>query len=129
MTVIIQGLDDDIMQLKADTESAIVGTVIEVEGLLRARTRVDTGNARNSWHTSRVADDYGVEGANQPNAADVMAQYSLGETIYVNNGAEYISYLENGTSRMAGDHMVRRTINDVPELLERQNADVRAARR
>lgn len=61
------------------------GFVMERE--TKRRTPVDTGTLRNSWHT------------------DVEVR---GRTVHVEVGSniEYAVYVENGTSKMAGRHML-----------------------
>jgi len=53
----------------------VVGNMVEE---LKARTPIDTGNARNSW-----------------------SSYETGNGVNVENSAEYIQYLNNGSSKQA----------------------------
>ena len=74
----------------------------ETEFLKRVedRTPVDTGHLQNSWAIASDAD-----------------------SIVINNDAEYASYVEHGTSRMAGAHMLAVTLS------ERENISQLAVRR
>lgn len=93
----------------------LVQTVaMEVDAGVRAKTPVDTGNARASWNTSLNEPVYREQPAiGHPGNASAVAGMTKPEVVYVTNSAEYISALENGHSKQAPQGMVALTIAEV----------------
>ena len=106
-------------------ESVITGTMIEFGSKVMERTPVDTGFARNSWTLTKhknYTDDNGL-------GEEKILDFSLGESLYLNNGANYINKLEDGTSTQAPQGMVRITLPEIPYILQDQIRDYMRANR
>jgi hypothetical protein len=126
MGVEIDGLEKAIRFVQGVAESVVVGTAAETASRIAERTPVDTGNARLSWHITDDPHDAGIEGKNSldADAARIARTFSRGDReIYIVNSAEYIKYLEHGTSRTAPRAMVARTLPEVPEIANKQLED------
>lgn len=126
MGVEINGLEKTIKLVEGVTESVVVGTAAETASRIAERTPVDTGNARLSWHITDNPHDAGIEGNNSldADAARIARTFSRGDReIYIVNSAEYIKFLEYGTSRIVPRAMVARTLPEVPEIAKRQLED------
>lgn len=94
------------------------------------RTPVDTGFLRGSWFVS-VNDIGAFDGSPDKGGQQSVARVSVsiagtkvGDTIYVLNGANYASYVENGNSRMAPRGFVKSTVNDAPQIAARTAARI-----
>lgn len=124
---------DFAVELKAEMDAAAkehltltkVVTLQVLEGVTKL-TAVDTGRARNNWQASvgapatgevlaGVGGSYGAppSSAQYAQANGALAQLKPFGVAYVSNNLEYISYLENGTDRMAPQPMVRPTIDRI----------------
>jgi len=106
-------------------ESVITGTMIEFGSKVMERTPVDTGFARNSWTLTKnknYTDDNGL-------GEEKILDFSLGESLYLNNGANYITSLEYGHSSQAPKGMVRITLPEIPYILQDQIRDYMRANR
>lgn len=94
------------------------------------RTPVDTGNARSNWNIATGAPVFDVvERKFDPAAAPAASQgvamqkaFKLktpktGQTIWITNGADYIGFLEFGTSRMAPFAMVQLSVQEITQAI------------
>lgn len=128
MGVQVDGIEQTIKFLEGVVESVIVGTTAETASRIAERTPVDTGNARLSWHITQDPHDAGMEGNNSldADAARIARTFSLKDReIYIVNSADYIKYLEYGTSRMPPNAMVARTLPEVPGIAQAQIEDAK----
>ncbi len=110
MTVLAGGTGKAIEQLVRKT--ALVADQVVVLG-----TPVDTGRARANWISSVNAaeerndlppDKTGQAALDQ--ARLTVGRYRLGQSIFLTNNVEYISFLENGSSKQAPNGMVAAAI-------------------
>jgi len=128
MGVEVEGLRETMERVESNTRSVIVGTVYEFANRVKMRTPLKTGFARNSWIVTVDRDDYGDIGNNVIEARiGAVSQMQLGQTLYINNGANYIKALENGHSRQAPQGMVAITLPEVDEIIADEIADVKRA--
>lgn len=103
---------------------------IEVFASVVRRTPVDTGRARGNWVVSigspssmiSAALDSGAYGGNpgsasagQANAA--LADFKIGQAIYIMNNLPYINRLENGYSKQAPAGMVAVTTTEFSDFV------------
>ena len=117
MSVTIEDPQGGITRYLEDvTEGAVTATLFEMDGRLRSLTPVDTGFARNSWLVTMSENDEGQPGANPPGGAAL--QYKLEKVAYINNGANYIEFLDNGSSQQAPGGMTDLVIPEVPRIIE-----------
>jgi hypothetical protein len=84
------------------------------------RTRVDTGRAKGGWQTTV---NYSPE--NDINRLDVSGELAMAEAnaalanlgpfqnVLLTNNVHYIRYLNDGTDKFAGDHMVEGALAEV----------------
>lgn len=129
MPVRIDGIERTIQFVEEVGTSVVLGTAIEAASLMKELTPVLTGYAMNSWIVTPDKDDVGMVGANTDVVGTgLFAQFGLGQTIYINNGAEYIVPLEYGHSAQAPQGMVAVTLPVVPELAKDQLDDFLKAR-
>jgi len=130
MGLIVEGIDEAIEFIGNISESAVVGTAIEVESRLREETPVDTGYARNSWITTDDPEDIGTPGENTPaQKLAVLQNFRLGETVYINNGCDYIESLNDGHSKQAPYGMTYKVMPEVPDIVRDQVEDAERAGR
>jgi len=130
MGVKVTGIQAEIRFVEEVSESVVIGTAYEVAGKFQGRTPVDTGFARNSWIVTTSPDDFGTLGNNSIEARIALVnQIKLGQDIYINNGAEYISALEHGHSSQAPAGMVSVTKPEIPGIADRQIKDAERAGR
>ena len=78
---------------------------------------VDTGRARGNWQVSQGSPIETPLEVTDPAGAGTLSRGTtrllaivLGETVWITNNVEYISYLEHGTDRMAAQPMVAPTL-------------------
>jgi len=121
MSVRVEGIDEAKEHINGLLEGAIGLIGLEFTGRVVEKTPVDTGFARNSWIMTKDRDDEGTPGANNPaqSALVVVGSYKLGESYYINNGAEYIGFLEDGRSNQAPNGMVDTTLPELPEIADK----------
>ncbi len=130
MGVKIDGVQAIIEFVEQVAVSAQIGTAYETASRINGRIPVDTGYARNSTIVTPNRDDVGTLGNNDLEARIALVnQIKLGETVYINNGAEYIDILEKGHSQQAPSGFVQTTLPEVPAIADKQIKDaVRAGR-
>jgi len=83
------------------------------------KTRVDTGRARGNWQLAIgtppsgevAADPTGSSAIARGSAA--LANYSRLRNVFIANNVPYISFLNNGNDKFAGDKMIERTLVEV----------------
>jgi len=121
MTVTVEGIDGAIQYIDGVVEGATGAAIVEIESRLRELTPRDTGFAANSWHTTTDENDEGNLG-NNPDAVTrgYPEAYDLGDTTYINNGANYIGVLDDGRSNQAPNGMTSIVMVEVPEIFDRQ---------
>lgn len=98
-------------------------TCFELAERVVTRTPVDTGFARGSWY-SAIGSASPKAGAPDPSGGAALAAMSAifldikgGEKVYVLNNCQYIEALEYGHSKQAPQGMVRRTIQEAPQIV------------
>ena len=88
-------------------------------------TRVDTGRARGGWQVTvnkpservlKTSDKNGS--ATIKKGTNKVLDSEEGEDIWVTNNVSYIKYLNYGTDKIVGDHMVERTLSRVQSQTE-----------
>lgn len=130
MGVNVTGIQATIQFVEKVAESVVIGTAYETASRFQDRTPVDTGFAKNSWIVTTGRDDFGVPGNNDLEARiAIVNRIRLGQTVYINNGAEYIKALENGHSKQAPGGMVRVTLPEVSQIARDQLRDAKRAGR
>lgn len=130
MGVTVSGVQATIEFIERVAVSAQIGTAYETASRMMERTPVDTGYAANSWLVTPNRNDVGSLGNNNLTARiAAVNQIKLGETIYINNGAEYIDILEKGHSQQAPRGMVQVTLPEVPDIADKQIKDAARAGR
>jgi hypothetical protein len=106
------------------------GLLVTISGLLHM-TRVDTGRARGGYQVSvgspadgaSGAEDYKGETGDPPSSDErerllaPLADMKPGDALYITNNVEYIEYLNDGTTKFAGDHMQERAIDNTLQAL------------
>lgn len=105
------------------------GIVLELLNRVKEYTPVDTGWLRANW-VDRLnesgesqprpegAERGAYESYQPPELYAAIASASLGDTIYIVNDVPYAGYVEYGTSRMEAVGMLRRTIQDAPQIAD-----------
>ena len=128
MGVRVEGLQATIEFVSEFPKEIVTGTAFEFASRCRRRTPVDTGYAMNSWIVTLDRNDFGTPGSNIVDARiGQVESMRLGQTVYVNNGANYIGPLERGHSRQAPGGMVAVTVPEVPDIVQAQVADLKGA--
>lgn len=121
MTVLAGGTGKAVEQLVR--KAALVADQVVVLG-----TPVKTGRARANWIASVNApeersdlpnDKTGQAAINQ--ALQTVGRYRLGQSIFLANNVEYISFLENGSSKQAPNGMVAAAIQAAVRVVKRSN--------
>jgi len=87
------------------------------------KTRVRTGRARGNWQvennnrpeTATMDTDPDGSGTIQKGAGAIAAAMPFSVT-YITNNVVYIVYLEDGSGKFPGDHMMARTIEEVKRM-------------
>lgn len=128
MTVRIEGMQATISELGDNLRTVVIGTAYEAASLMQELTPIDTGFAMNSWIVTLDRDDFGTPGMNAIDARmGAVTSMQLGQTLYINNGAEYIKKLEHGHSRQAPQGMVAVVMPAIPHIVEDQLKDAEKA--
>jgi len=86
-------------------------------------TRVKTGRARGNWQvenndrpeTATMDTDPDGSGTIQRGAGVIATAMPFSVT-YIANNVAYIGYLEDGSGKFAGDHMMARTIEKIKRM-------------
>lgn len=125
MTTFTADIHKFIDKAGANAEAVVRQTCYEIAERVVERTPVDTGYARACWQadlTPQVKFRLSGEGSEPaPAPADfgvVIAQMTLGSTLYLMNNARYIRKLEYGHSAQAPQGMVRRTVAEIPAIVK-----------
>jgi len=87
------------------------------------KTRVRTGRARGNWQvennnrpeTATMDTDPDGSGTIQKGSGVIAAAMPFSVT-YITNNVVYIVYLEDGSGKFPGDHMMARTIEEVKRM-------------
>jgi len=127
----IEGIDEAIKELEEVSMGALVGAALEAGSKLKqpGRTPRDTGFAANSWLVTNSPDDAGTPGGNAVDGKlSVLNKIKMGETIYINNGCEYIRRLEEGHSQQAPNGFVAVTVREIPDMIKKQVKDEQRSR-
>jgi hypothetical protein len=94
-------------------------------------TPVDTGFLRGSWQPSIGAPVLAAGPADKAGAAALsqigltIAQLQPGDVFHMTNGASYGWFVEAGTAHMAGQHFVKSTLAQWPQIVEAMAKDLR----
>ena len=78
-----------------DFDKVVQEVTEEIKVRVQMRTPVASGRAQAGWESS-IANGQGI----------------------ISNDVPYIGFLETGTSKMAGNFMVRNTLEEVPDLIK-----------
>lgn len=105
-------------------------TAQEVSFQVVNKTPVDTGFLRSSWQPAigGPKPSNGAPGAQSKPIGEiglVAAGLKAGEMYWMTNGAKYASFVEFGTSRMAGRFMVTDTVSRWGQIVERVARDLK----
>lgn len=95
------------------------------------RTRYRTGRARGSWVLSVGSPGTSPNRtATGPDGAEFgkLAGYKGEASIYLNSNLSYIRYLEYGTDKFPGDHMLQRSVQEFQPLVAKMVREVRRGR-
>ncbi len=134
----MDGFGDDVGGLcdllDARVDAMIRGTALEVLSRVVIRTPVDEGRARGDWMITLDSPDRAPTGIADKNGSDTIMRGILalpvgqtaGRDIYVTNTMPYIRRLEQGHSKQ-GSHMIERTVNELPEIVDKAAQAARAA--
>lgn len=115
---------------KAETVTRKVA--FDILSSVMRRSPVDTGRFRGNWmtalgtintSTSGVADKSGGQALAQ--GASVLASFKPGQTIYMTNSLPYARRLEYGWSKQAPQGMVRLSVVEFSQFLQRAAEAVR----
>jgi len=99
------------------TEEAMKETAAEMSGRVVARNPVLTGRSRKGWNASLNEPNF-QEGAGET-IASVINKMQPGDDYYFVNGVHYIIPLEYGHSRQAPAGMVRITIAEFKNVVNK----------
>lgn len=117
---------------KANMGKLIQKVVFDMARQIILRTPVDTGRAKGSWQVSfnslpadevRLFDKDGQETIAK--AGDVLSGYVDGDTIYIVSNLDYMVFLEYGSSTQAPQGMVRLTVAEFQEHLNKAVRDLK----
>jgi len=122
MSLVIEGIREAIEFVEELSETVLVGSALEVGSRLAEETPVHTGFAKNSWLVTNSPDDPGEPGENSINTQKLRG-FEIGDTIYINNGCDYIKPLNDGHSRKAPAGMTVKVMPEVKSIINGQIAD------
>lgn len=101
---------------------------------MQSRIPVDTGFARSSIRASlqqmpeidpNFRGDPGKRYSSGGDVSVVIAQASLGDTIYIGYTASYVGFLENGHSQQAPSGFVRISAMEFPQIVKEVTAEAK----
>ncbi len=104
-------------------DEVIKKVILEIYIRIVMKTRYKTGRARGNWLTAVGKMPAGTVPERKivtPDISSVQAAVSTikpESTVYIVNNLSYIRYLEDGTDKTSGDHMVASTVNEFRKIL------------
>ena len=110
-------------------EKVVRGTLIDLAQKVIVRSPVDTGRFRNNWNssintpnsaTTTTADASGSKAKSQ--AVNTIKSMDMGSTFYMTNNLPYAKRLEFGYSDQAPNGMVRITVAEFQNAINREAA-------
>lgn len=110
-------------------EKVVRGTLIDLAQKVIVRSPVDTGRFRNNWNssintpnsaTTTTADASGSKAKSQ--AVNTIKKMDMGSTFYMTNNLPYAKRLEFGYSDQAPNGMVRITVAEFQNAINREAA-------
>lgn len=115
---------------QAQLEGLARQTCLEISEEVVRATPVDTGFLRGSWQPA-IGEPQTKDGKPDPAGAQTIASVSAvannvkpGDRFYMMNNASYASFVEFGTSKMAGRFYVQGTIKKWPMIVEKVAAEL-----
>ena len=126
-----QALKDFIEDTKMRTVTVLKKVGLDMITSLSYYTPVDTGRARANWNmdvnatptevtpkekrTKKISTGAGnaITKENKRKAKEAMTGVKVGDALHIANNVEYISYLNDGTERIAPFAMVEKSMEDV----------------
>jgi hypothetical protein len=117
----LRDLYDDIEEI---VNEEIKETLVTVQAEVVKNTNVDTGLARSNWQVSKGSPPTGVMAIGSANAnafrAAVGINYTIGADYFLSNNVDYVHWLNNGSSRRAGEFFVETSITAALRRLNRR---------
>ena len=118
-TAFVTGIESLTKRIGLTRKLVVQKMTADIWTKLTYRTPVDTGRARASWNIAQGAPNTSVppeakKGETIPAPGMPSTQEIDGtEPVFVTSNVEYMTYLENGTSKQAPKHMVKFTVAEV----------------
>lgn len=115
-----QQIDEFVKKAEGNLDKVLREFSMELVEKVMERTPYKTGHARASWWAA-LNDPAGVSSGSTTAAAATLALAGAkwGDVVYINNNAAYINALEYGHSKQAPNGMVRITLAQAGQMLER----------
>jgi len=111
-----------ISTMEKDIAKAVQGISAKVLSSVVKKTPVDKGCAKNNWNLSEGKMDksivFSTGNCKRDSAINInnLENITGKKDIYITNSLDYISKLENGSSKQAPKGMVASTINELKSL-------------
>lgn len=114
-------------KLGIPVQTAVKKLAFDIFGDVVAGTPVDTGRAMNNWNISVGSPDHttteaggkktSVRNSKKVEGLTTLANFAVGQTVWISNSVDYIMYLEEGHSRQAPNGwVVRAVLNNINAL-------------
>jgi hypothetical protein len=114
-----------IKKAEGDIRDVKVATIFELSSQIIKKTPVDTGRAKGNWQYSFGAPKTGVVSSNNTAPLGALGSVNFGISDqfgvdYIVNNLDYIEYLEDGRSNQAPIGMVKTTVAQFRQIVERK---------
>ena len=104
-------------------DTVVRKTALELQASMIEKSPVDTGRFKSNWQVgiSAINTDTSAAAGSDPRGRALIALqgYKPGNTIWLTNSLPYAKRLENGWSKQAPAGMVRLTLQDFHQAVER----------
>jgi len=121
-----KSLETALNNLSKFPEKVVRGTLLDMTSKIIKRSPVDTGRFRGNWQASFGTPKQGVTSTNDKTGARATSESSsainsmkMGDTFYLTNNLPYATRLEFGYSEQAPQGMVRVTVAEFQEAVNK----------
>lgn len=110
-------------KIKADLETVVQKSTLQVFGAVVQKTPVKSGRARANWNASQgtpnIATSLTVDQSRGGREAAKGGTFAAGGVTFLSNGLPYIGKLEYGSSKQAPQGMVRTSAAEFADYVQR----------